>query len=68
MTVRQRVARLEKASPGGQRRIVVLQPEDGTPEEYCEEHGGGLDDYHFLCIVFVDPPPRDPEDDTVRLH
>ena len=34
MTVRTRVAQLEKASPATLKKIVLLMPEDGTSEEF----------------------------------
>ena len=63
MTVRQRVAQLEKAQPDDDRRVVVLFPGDDEDDEhciddYCAEHGVSRDEHMFLCISFVEPPAR----------
>ena len=61
MTVRTRVAQLEKMMPGGQ-QIVVLYPnglvpgdkdDDQSIDEYCAEHGVSRDAHRFICVTFV---------------
>ena len=61
MTVRNRVAQLERAMPAGEKEIVVLFPDDDSErciDESCQEHGVSRDAHQFICVRFVEPPAR----------